>query len=104
MGAFSVALFLFLLRDIGIIHFLTLDGRARRALLSALVYFAVLYALLPTILFALKLKYAIPVLVPSPTGNLVIVIVPVLLQVCLVAGLIAWRWRWIKLARAMESA
>jgi hypothetical protein len=100
MGAFSIALFLFLLRDIGIIHFLTMDGQARRALLSAMVYFAVLYALLPTILFALELKAAVPALVPSPTGNVVMVIVPVLLQVCLVAGLIAWRWR--KLARTMD--
>jgi hypothetical protein len=101
-GIFSAALLLFLLRDIGIIHFLTMDGRAKRALLSALVYFAALYALLPTILFALDLEDAIPALVPSPMGNPVVVIVPVLLQVAVVGGLIGWRWA--KLARAMQSA
>ncbi|MBE9554521.1 MAG: hypothetical protein IMF05_13745 [Proteobacteria bacterium] len=100
-GVFSAALLLFLLRDIGIIHFLTMDGRAKRALLSALVYFAALYALLPTILFALDLEDVIPALVPSPMGHPVVVIVPALLQVCLVAGLIGWRWA--KLARAMQS-
>ena len=101
-GIFSAALLLFLLRDIGIIHFLTMDGRDTRALLSALVYFAGLYALLPTILFALDLEDAIPALVPSPMGNPVVVIVPVLLQVAVVGGLIGWRWA--KLARAMQSA
>jgi len=100
-GVFAIALFLFLLRDIGIIHFLTMDGRARRALLSALVYFAVLYALLPTILFSLGLKEAIPALVPSPVGHAVVVVAPVILQVCLIAGLIVWRWA--RLARAMNS-
>jgi hypothetical protein len=98
-GAFSAALFLFLLRDIGIVYFLTMDGRAKRALLSALVYFAGLYALLPTILFALDLEEVIPALVPSPMGNPVAVIAPVLVQVGLVVGLIGWRWS--KLARAM---
>lgn len=100
IGAFSTALFLFLLRDIGIIHFLTLDGRAKRALLSALVYFAALYGLLPVILFSLGLEEVVPVLVPSPMGHPVMAIVPVLLQVFLVAGLIGWRWTG--LARAME--
>jgi hypothetical protein len=101
-GAFSAALVLFLLRDIGIIHFLTMDGRARRALLSALVYFAVLYALLPTILFSLDLEDVIPALVPSPVGHPVVVVVPAMLQVCLIGGLIAWRWG--SLARTMGKA
>lgn len=101
VGVFSVALFLFLLRDIGIIHFLTLNGRARRALLSALVYFGMLYALFPVILFAIDLEDAIPALVPSPLGHPVVAILPVLLQVGLVGGLIAWRWG--KLARTMDK-
>ena len=102
IGAFSAAIFLFLLRDIGIIHFLTMDGRAKRALLSTLVYFAVLYGILPVILFSAGLKGAIPLLVPSPVGHPLVVILPVLLQVGLIGGLIAWRWR--KLARAMGAA
>lgn len=101
VGAFAAALLLFLLRDIGIIHFLTMDGRAKRALLSTLVYFAVLYGILPVILFSVGLKGAIPLLVPSPAGHPVVVILPVLLQVGLIGGLIAWRWR--KLARAMGA-
>ncbi|MBE9558422.1 MAG: hypothetical protein IMF08_16315, partial [Proteobacteria bacterium] len=100
-GAFAAALFLFLLRDIGILHILTMDGRAKRALLSTLVYFAVLYGILPVILFSVGLEDAIPVLVPSPVGHPFVVILPVLLQVGLIGGLIAWRWR--KLSRAMGS-
>jgi hypothetical protein len=100
--AFCVALFLFLLRDIGIIHFLTMDGRSRRVFFTALVNFAVLYVLMPTILVALDLTKIVPVLLPSPIGHPVIVIVPVLVQVFLVAGLIAWRWA--RLAGAMEPA
>lgn len=98
-GAFSAALFLFLLRDIGILHFLTMDGRARRALLASLVYFAVLYAIFPVILFAIGLEDAVPALLPSPIGHPVVVVLPVLLQVGLVAGLIVWRWG--RLDRAM---
>lgn len=102
VGVFAVALVLFLLRDIAILHFLTMDGKARRVLLSALVYFAVLYALLPTILFALDLKRAIPALLPSPFGHPVVAILPVLLQIGVVAGLIGWRWS--RLARTMDAA
>jgi hypothetical protein len=102
IATFAAALFLFLLRDIGIIHFLNMDGKGRRALLSTLVYFGILYALLPVILASLGLRELLPILVPSPTGPAFTAILPVLLQVGLVAGLIVWRWG--KLARAMEES
>jgi hypothetical protein len=102
IAVFAVAVFLFLLRDIGIIHFLNMDGKARRALLSTLVNFGILYALLPVILASVGQKELLPILVPSPAGSPYIVILPVLLQVGLVGGLIAWRWG--RLARAMEES
>lgn len=101
IAIFATALFLFLLRDIGIIHFLNMDGKGRRALLSTLVYFGILYALLPVILASLGLRELLPILVPSPSGMIFTAILPVMLQVGLVAGLIAWRWA--RLARAMEE-
>ena len=102
IATFAAALFLFLLRDIGIIHFLNMDGKGRRVLLSTLVYFGILYALLPVILASLGLRELLPVLVPSPVGSVFTAILPVLLQVGLVGGLIAWRWG--RLARAMEES
>lgn len=101
IGAYTMALFLFLLRDIGIMQFLTMDGRTRRPLNSTLVYFAVLYLLLPAIVGAAGLRAALPVLVPLPTSHPAIAIAPVVLQIFLVAGLIGWRWT--RLARAMEE-
>jgi hypothetical protein len=102
ISAFAVALLLFLLRDIGILHLVTMDGRTRHTLMSALVYFGVLYAILPAILFSLDLGKVVPVLLPSPSGQPAVVILPVLLQVILTVGLIGYRWR--RLARAMEAA
>ncbi len=101
LGAFTIAVLLFLARDIGLFYFLTLDGRARRAHLAALVYLTVLYAFFPMILVALDLETLLPVLLPSPVGNPMVIILPVLVQVGLVAALLAWRWR--RVARVMAA-
>lgn len=101
LGAFTIAVLLFLSRDIGLFYFLTLDGRARRSHVAALVYLAVLYALFPLILASLDLGGLLPVLIPSAKGSPLVIILPVLLQVGLVAGLLAWRWR--RVARAMAA-
>ncbi len=102
LAAFVVAVLLFLSRDIALFHFLTLDGRAQRAHLAALVYITVLYALFPMILASLDLDGLLPVLLPMPVGNPLLIILPVLIQVGLVAGLLVWRWR--RVARNMAAA
>ena len=101
IGAFTIAVLLFLARDIGLFHFLTLDGRARRAHVAALVYLAVLYALFPLILTALDLDNWLPILIPFAKGSALVIVLPVLLQVGLVAALLVWRWR--RVARAMAA-
>lgn len=101
MGAFTVALMLFLLRDIGMIYFLTLDGRARRGHLMALVYLTVLYVILPLIMNALGFDDLLPMLVPLPHGNAAVIVLPILAQVGLMAGLLIWRWH--RIARTMAS-
>lgn len=101
LGAFTIAVLLFLARDIGLFHFLTLDGRARRAHLAALVYLTVLYAFFPMILAAFDLETLLPVLLPSPVGNPMVIVLPVLAQVGLVAALLVWRWR--RIARFMAA-
>ena len=95
LGAFTIALFLFLLRDAGVVYFLTLDGRSKRGLLASLVYLAALYVLLPLILFALDLDAALPVLIPYPTGDPLVIVLPVLMQTAAVASLLVLRWRRI---------
>ena len=91
--SFVIAMFLFLLRDIGLIHFVTLDGRKRRAQMTALVYLVVLYVLFPVVLAAAGWEGALPVFLPFLQGPALVIVVPVLVQVGLVAALLGWRWR-----------
>lgn len=95
LAAFVAALFLFLLRDIGVLHLLTLDGRARRGQLAALVYLAVLYVLIPLLLAGLGFYDALPVLLPYASGSVALIVLPVLLQVVVVGVLLAARWRQV---------
>jgi hypothetical protein len=102
LAAFAIAVFLFLLRDVGLIHFLTLDGRKRRALMTALVYLVVLYVLIPVILAAADWEGALPAFLPYADGHPLIVTLPVLIQVGLVGALLAVRWK--RVAGAMAAA
>lgn len=101
-GPFVLSILLFLLRDIGLMHLFTLDGRARRGQLTALVYLIALYAILPSFLAAVRLPDLALMLVPSPMGDPVRIVVPALAQAALVGGLVAWRW--LRIARAMATA
>lgn len=47
---FALSSFFFLLRDLGLLYYLTFDFQAKRAHLATLVYLAVLYTLLPMLL------------------------------------------------------
>lgn len=102
LGAFAVAAVLFLLRDIGVIHFLTLDGRKRRAHITALVYLTILYVLFPVVLAAADLDAALPVFFPFAEGHPLVIILPVLAQVGIVAILFVFRWK--RIARSMAEA
>ncbi len=93
---FVVAALFFLLRDIGLIHFFTLDARVRRGHLTSLVYLAVLYALVPLILSALELEELIPIAVPSPFGHPLVVTLPALAQAAAALALCVWRWRTLE--------
>lgn len=102
LGAFVVAVLLFLLRDIGLMHLFTLDGRARRGYLTALVYLTALYAIIPPILAALELPDLALMLVPNPIGDPFRIVLPALAQAVLVGGLLVIRWR--RIARTMDAA
>lgn len=48
--AYSISIFLFLIRDLGILYFITLNVHAKRAHLAAIVYLLVLYILVPLLI------------------------------------------------------
>ncbi|MDH3231649.1 MAG: hypothetical protein OEN55_17815 [Alphaproteobacteria bacterium] len=102
LAAFAVALFLFLLRDIGVIHFITLDGRKRRAHMTALVYLVVLYVLFPIVLATADWEGALPAFLPHTQGHPLVITLPVLVQVAIVGALLVVRWK--RVAGAMAAA
>ncbi len=103
LAAFAIAVFLFLLRDIGVIHFITLDGRKRRAHLTALVYLVVLYVLFPVVIDAADWEGVLPAFLPHPEGHHPLIItLPVLAQVGLVGGLLALRWKRVAASMAAD--
>lgn len=102
LASFTVALFLFLVRDVGVVHLITLDGRKRRAHLTALVYLIVLYVLLPLVLEAADWGAALPIFLPYSEGDPLIITLPVLLQVAIIGGLLAARWKRVE--RSMTTA
>lgn len=95
LGPFVLAVMLFLLRDIGLMHLFTLDGRARRGHFTALVYLAVLYVVLPAFFVATGWPDLALALVPQLAGDPLMIVLPVLMQVALVGGLVVLRWRRI---------
>jgi len=100
-AAFAIAVFLFLLRDIAVIHLITLDGRKRRVHLTALVYLVVLYVLIPVMLAAADFEGALPAFLPYAQGHPLIITLPVLIQVGIVGALLAVRWK--RVAGSMAS-
>lgn len=101
LGPFVLAVMLFLLRDIGLMHLFTLDGRARRGHLTALVYLAVLYAVLPALFVAMGWPGLALALLPQPAGDPLVMVLPALAQAALVGGLLVFRWR--RIARTMDA-
>ena len=90
-----LAWMLFLVRDLGLIQFVILSPTARRGHLAAVMYLGVLYAGLPALLantggFA-ALPAFVPFMVDSPG-----LLLPILLQLALLAVALAWRWRQIR--------
>ncbi|MBB4265436.1 hypothetical protein [Roseospira visakhapatnamensis] len=83
---------LFLVRDLGVVLAVTLDGDRRRGALGAIVYLAVLYALLPVVLQDLIPNVAMA-LRPTEGATIAGSLVPAALQAVGAWALVAWRWR-----------
>ncbi|MCB9947717.1 MAG: hypothetical protein H6842_07800 [Rhodospirillaceae bacterium] len=92
-AVFTAALLLFAVRDIALLHALTLDSQRQRGHLAALVYLAVLYILIPAFLHAADADEVVQAFVPTLDGNPVASTVPVAVQALAALGLAAGKWR-----------
>lgn len=93
LSIFPLALCLFALRDIALLHFFSLGQRPQRALMTTFIYLGLLYWLLPSLLGAADLDALPPWLRPSPTVQPLVAITAGLLNAGVGIGLVAWRWR-----------
>lgn len=92
--AFSVSIFLFLIRDIGILYLLNAYSNAKPRNLASVVYLVVLYILLPILLHSLNLKsYWLPLIAPwvwfLPIGtidymHLAVIFIGIILQIIVI--------------------
>ena len=90
---FVCAAVLFLTRDIALLLSLHLGRVSRRADLAAVVYWLVLYGLVPMLLKVFDGEAALPVFLPVPGAEPLVAIVPVFLQAAVMAAFLIRRWR-----------
>lgn len=88
-----IAVSLFLSRDILIILFLNFSKNRKRADLTALIYLAILYWLIPSLLGAMSLISLLPAFLPVSLGNSSLSILSGLLQSGLLIVLLVNRYR-----------
>ena len=88
-----LSILLFASRDIALIYVATLDNRRQRGHQAALVYLVVLYVLIPGLLAGVRAEELVPAFVPILGAGPLMGTLPVLLQLALVLGLLAHRWR-----------
>jgi hypothetical protein len=87
------AIYLFVLRDIAITLFFNIGSKRVRADLTALLYLAVLYTLIPGILWSLELKTATYLFLPWIPTMPGLSLVSGAVQTGLAVALVLWRWR-----------
>ncbi len=100
------AIFLFLLRDVGLIVSFTLSGRPFSGTLTSLVYLGILYILLPALLLSANLGDFLPIFLPSIDGEgvpLTMALLPPATQALLAWLVLGWRWRRIRIRTFAEK-
>lgn len=106
LTGFAFSIFLFLLRDIGILYFLCWNPKAKRAHLATVIYLVLLYVFIPKLLSLFGLpNYWLAALSPNAwftqtTTNIAQIIsvnFGIFLQIMLVVYGIAYRWRQNKI-------
>ncbi len=90
---FVCAAVLFLTRDIALLLSLHLGRVARRADLAAVVYWLLLYGLVPMLLKVFDGEAALPAFLPVPGAEPLVAILPVFVQAALMVAFLVRRWR-----------
>lgn len=90
---FFIALFLFVLRDVAIVLWSNFSLRRKRADMTAILYLAVLYLLLPAIVDAMGWDSLNLLFYPQWRENVPVATALIAVQSTLFLGLAAWRWR-----------
>ncbi len=98
MESFSPSIFvitsiLFLLRDIGLIHYFSFGKNPKKAMSAAVLYLFILYMLIPLLLSASTLNSLLPIFIPSYGQNTALALISVILQIGLFSFLILKRWK-----------
>jgi len=102
MIGFCISIFFFLLRDLGLMYYLTFNFHAKRAHLATIVYLIVLYTLVPMLVFLTPIsKVWYPAIAPWAWGlegitshlQLFLTILLVFLQAMIAWGFVIMRWK-----------
>lgn len=88
-----ISMFFFFLRDLFLILFLNLAKKNKRADMAAVLYLALLYGVLPSILFALKKTTLTFIFWPQLEGMVYLSVFASLVEMLLVFGFLLLRWR-----------
>lgn len=92
-AVFPLGLWLFALRDIGLLYFFSLARVPRRAELASVLYLGVIYWLLPELFAATGLEVLHQLVLPPIWNNAAAGLGILVLHVALVGGLLWRRWR-----------
>ena len=86
-------LVLFAVRDAALMHFFAFSRKPKRVEMVTLVYLALLYWLIPALLYAMDVKLLGQLVMPPLSENMGFSLVVMLGQAGLAVILAAWRWR-----------
>ncbi len=98
MDAFSPSIFiitsiLFLVRDIGLIHYFSFGKNPRKSMSAAVLYLFILYMLIPLLLSASQLNSLLPIFIPSYGQNTVLALISIFAQIGLFSFFTLKRWK-----------
>jgi len=90
---YAIAIFMFALRDIGLILYFNFSAKAGRADMTAFIYMLILYYLIPLLFSAANLDIGLALLTPLSSAHPYVTLISAGAQVSLVSYLCYRRWK-----------